>query len=255
LTKIQDDPNAIIKKRLKNIEDRIARLSFLKAHLFRFKEDIVKIDKPTRVFEGISLFYYYSLSQFILEINKLFSLDSEEYYSIPKLINHIESNIKYVRWHKQKVTYQEITKEQYKPGETIWSGGEKTEWFEVTTGDDLKKVKKIIESQKKAIEQNKEVIEQVKLARDKVIAHLDKDFQKHNIKMPLESVEKLLNLALNIFNVLNLEINGSSMYIESEAISSIKPIEKFNKIQRLIIEKKRARVENISIEELRDILK
>lgn len=252
---MKDDPNAIIKERLKNIEDRIARLSFLKAHLFSFKEDIVKIDEPIRVFEGISLFYYYSLSQFILEINKLFSQDPWEYYSIPKLINHIDSNIKYVIWHKQKLTFQEITKEQYKLGELIWSGGEKTEWFEVATGDDLNKVKKIIKSQNEAIEQNKEIIEQVKLARDKVIAHLDKDFQKYNIKIPLESVAKLLNLAFNIFNVLNLEINGSSMHVESKAISSIKPIEKFNKIQRLIIEKKRARVENISIEELRDILK
>jgi hypothetical protein len=46
---MKDDPN-VIKERLKNIEDRIARLSFLKAHLFSFKEDIVKIDEPIRVF-------------------------------------------------------------------------------------------------------------------------------------------------------------------------------------------------------------
>jgi hypothetical protein len=252
-----DDPNPIIQRRLKNIENRIARLAFLNAHLNKYKEDIGKIVEPTRAFEGVSLFYYYSLSQFILEINKLFSSDTEEYYSIPKLLNHIESNIKYVTWHKQKVTFPEITEEQYKSKKAIWNSGEKTEWQEVAKGDDLKKVKKIIGNQQNKIKENLEVITQVKLARDKVIAHLDKDFQKHNIKIPLELVEQLLQLSLEIFNELNLEINGASMYldhIESSAISSLEPITKFYNLKKRIIDKKRTNEKHISVEELNEIL-
>lgn len=252
-----DDPNPIIQRRLKSIENRIARLAFLNAHLNKYKEDISKIVEPTRVFEGVSLFYYYSLSQFILEINKLFSSDTEEYYSIPKLLNHIESNIKYVTWHKQKVTFAEITEEQYKSKKAIWSSGEKTEWQEVATGNDLKKLKRIIGNQQNKIEKNHEVITQVKLARDKVIAHLDKDFQKHNMKIPLELVERLLQLSLEIFNELNLKINGASMYldhIESSAISSLEPINKFYNLKKRILDKKRTNEQYISIVELNEIL-
>jgi hypothetical protein len=250
---MQEDPNAIIKKRIKNIENRIARLSFLNAHLNKFKEDIVKINKPSRALEGISLFYYYSLSQFILEINKLFSIDSE-YYSLPKLLNHVECNIKYVTWYKEKVTFPDL-EGQCILGKAYWSGGEKTVWHEIAKGDDLKRVKNIIMIQKTKIEKNQELITQLKLVRDKVIAHLDKDFQKHNIKIPLESLDKLLRLALEIFNELNSEINGSAMHIESDAISSIEPITKFNELKRRIIEKKIHHEKNISIEELSGILK
>jgi len=252
---MSEDPNILIEKRLKNIKNRIVRLAFLLGHLKKFKEDKETIKNPSKTIEGVSLFYYYSFSQFILEIFKLFDNNTDEYYTIPKLLNHIESNIRHVNWYKSKQTYPELTKEQYESGNVIWSKGEKTEWYEKTTGAELNAQKKMVRDLKMRITKNQKDLKKIKLARDKVIAHLDKDFLNHNFNIKLEMAEKLLRLALEIFNALNLKLKGSSLYIDhidSDSFSTLVPILKYYELRRKIISTKKTTIE---IEELNEIIK
>ncbi len=255
---MSDNPNTLIEKRLKNIENRIARLAFLHAHLKKFKEDKDKIDDSSRTIEGVSLFYYYSFSQFILEINKLFDNDTREYYTIPKLLNHIESNIKHVGWYKSKETYPEPTKDQYESGKAIWSSGKRTEWQEPATGTELNEKQRMVRDLKSRIIENQEDLDKIKLARDKVIAHLDKKFQKHNFRIELEMVEKLLLLAHEIFNTLNQELKGTILYIEhiaSDTLSTLLPITKFYQLRSHLISTRLTHEKTIELEELNKIIK
>ena len=255
---MSDNPNPIIEERLKNIENRIARLAFLHAHLKKFKEDRGKISDPSWTIEGVSLFYYYSFSQFILEINKLFDNGTDEYYTIPKLLNHIESNIKRVEWYKSKVTYAEPTEEQYKSGEVIWSSGKKTEWQEKATGTELDIKKKMVYGLKLRITENQNDLNEIKIVRDKIIAHLDKDFQTHSFSIKLEMVEKLMLLALEIFNTLYQKFNGITLNIEliaTDTLSTLVPITKFYQLKRHIILSRLHHEKSIEGKELLKIIK
>jgi hypothetical protein len=255
---MSDKPNLLIYKRLKTIEDRIVRLAFLNAHLRKFKDDKTKLKDYSRATEGVSLFYYYSLSQFILEINKLFDASTDEYFTLPKLLNHIESNIKNIEWYKFSVAYPRLTREQLSSKEAIWSSGEKTEWYEKALGNELYEKKKMVSDLKMRITKNQKDLEKIKLARDKAIAHLDKEFLKYNFNINLEIIEKLLRLALEVFNTLNREFKGSTIYIDHiarDVISTLDPITKFHQIRRKVISTKRTQENVIKIEELNEIIK
>ena len=126
---MSDDLNKLIKKRLNNIENRIVRLTYLQSHLRRFKEEMTEIDNiKSRTLQGALLFYHYSFSQFILELNKLFGSHKSEYYGFCKLLNHIESNIKYVVWYKCEYTDVEPVNKEY---QVCKSGKAKVFWSEV----------------------------------------------------------------------------------------------------------------------------
>jgi len=254
---MSEDPNKLIDERLKNIEKRIIRLAFLLGHLKKFKEDKESTKNPSKTIEGVSLFYYYSFSQFILEIFKLFDNDTDEYYTIPKLLNHIESNIRHVNWYKSKVTYPKPTKEQYEFGKVIWSKGEKIEWYVKATGAELSAQKQMVRDLKMRITKNQKDLEKIKLARDKVIAHLDKDFLNHNFNIKLEMAEKLLRLSLEIFNALNLKLKGSSLsidQIDSGTFSTLVPILKYYELRKKVILTKKTKKTTIEIEELNKII-
>ncbi len=252
-----DNPNIIIEQRLKNIENRIGRLAFLLTHLKKFKEDRAQIDDPSRVLDGAFLFYFYSFSQFILEINKLFDDANKEYYTLPKLLNHIESNIKKVEWYKSEVTYPEPTNKQHASGKNIWSKGETKEWSEPAKGKELIKRQELICDLKLKILESQEELDKVRLARDKVIAHLDKDFQKLDFTIELEMTEGLFLLAHEIFNMLNKQIKGRDFRIEhtqSDTLSTIIPIKKYYQIQSRLIKTNLTHEKTIPVEELKKII-
>lgn len=251
-----DNPNIIINDRLENIKKRIGRLSFLLAHLKKFKADLSKIDNTSTVFDGVFQFFYYAFSYFILEIYKLFDKDNNEYYTLPKLLNHIESNIKYVVWYKEKTTGTMPNMEKLSPNKLFWSK-EKTEWADPATGEELIKKQDIICDLKKKILENREEIDKIKLARDKVIAHIDKDFQKHNIRIELEMVEKLFLLAHEIFNTLYQELKGTSLdieHVDSDTISILLPIKKYYDILTRLTETNITQEKYIPVEELNKII-
>ena len=255
---MSEKPNVLIYKRLKNIEDRIARLAFLNAHLKKFKYDKTKLKDYSRATEGVSLFYYYSLSQFILEINKLFDTSTDEHFTLPKLLNHIESNIKNIEWYKFSVAYPELSIDQLSTKEAIWSSGKKTEWYEKALGNELNEKKKMVIDLKMRITNNHKDLKKIKTARDKAIAHLDKEFLKHNFNIDLGIIEKLLSLALEIFNTLNQELKGSSIYIDHiarDVLSTLDPITKFYQLREKVISTKRTQETVIKIEELNEIIK
>lgn len=251
------NPNTIIEKRLRNIENRIARIAFLHAHLKKFKKDRQKIEDPSRAIEGISLFYFYSFSQFILEINKLFNSDPKEYYTIPKLLNHIETNLKHVGWYKCSISYPDLTKEQIAAGKPVWSSGDKKEWLEKANGQELIEKQKMVFDLKQKIQSNNGSLEEIKLARDKVIAHLDKNFMQHNFSIKLETVERMLYLAHEIYNTLNLSLCGGTLgiqHIDSNILSTLLPITKYYELQKCILSTRSKHQQAIEVETLMKII-
>jgi hypothetical protein len=250
---MSENPNKLIRKRLDNIEERVTRITYLHSHLHRFKLDIQGLSKSNRTIEGVHLFYYYSFSQFILEINKLFDNDVDEYYTIPKLLNHIETNIKRVKWYHKSVTYQNPNTEELKTGKPIWQKGDVKECYEPAMSKDLEEKIELISSLKNSMTLEEANLEKIKLARDKVIAHLDKNFQKFNIVIELEAAEHLLNLAVQILNSLSLKLFGYQTafeIIKSDAISTLTPIIKYYKLESYILSNKASKEPKVDFEEL-----
>lgn len=232
-------------------------MAFLKAHLKKFIEDEKKIEEKSRPFEGVYLFYYYSFSQFILEINKLFDCSSDEYYSIPKLLNHIESNIKSIEWYRSKVEYIEPNQEENKTKNTIWKSSKRIEWQERASDIELKERQKMIADLKSRINNNKEELEKIQKTRDKFIAHLDKDFHDYELNIPIEMAEKLFGLAHEIFDKINQEIRGKTLgieFISSNTLSTLMPIKKYYQIRGHFLPVRFSKEKTIDIEYLNKII-
>ena len=108
---------------------------------------------------------------------------------------------------------------------------------------------------KMRIEEKQEELKIIKLARNKLIAHLDRYFQDYNFRIELEMAEKLLNFASEIFNILNQELRGETLYIMvSDNFSTLIPITKFYQLQRLIMSTRRTHEKTIALEKLNKII-
>ena len=85
------------------------------------------------------------------------------------------------------------------------------------------------------IQDSQEDLDKIQEIRNKYIAHLDKDFQKYNLSVPLEMGEKLFRLAYEIFNKLNQELRGKTLgieHIESNTLTTLLPIKIFYELKK-----------------------
>jgi len=255
---LTNNPNILVQKRLQIIEKRISSIAFLNAHLKQFSEDDKAIDEKPRFFSGLYLFYYYSFSQFILEINKLFDFSSDEYYSIPKLLNHIDSNIKSIEWYKTKTISVNAIEKDSNSGKLVLKSGEKTEWQEVARNNELKEKKEMIAELKSSINEHKENIHKIQTIRNKFIAHLDKNFQDYNLNIPTEMADELFTLAYKVFNKVNQEIRGRTLgidFIQQSTHSTLIPIKQYYKIRTHILLASNNPKKSIDIEYLKESIR
>jgi hypothetical protein len=248
---MSDNINFLIEKRLKNIEKRIIHLLYLQAHLRKFYEDWAKIKPHSNAFLAVYLFSSYSFSHLVLELNKLFY--EEEYYSILKLLNYILSNIKNVKWYKSEVKFP---KNAIISGRINYVKGKRYLTFEKVYGDELKTKNKLICNLEKRICESKIYINEIKNARDKILAHLDKNYSDYNFDINIEITGKLLSLAFEVFNILSYELTGKSHadVDNFSIISTLEPINKFLKIRKKIYAANRKKQKTINIEELNKII-
>ena len=226
-------------------------------HLIKFNEDS-KLDKEeSRALNGAYLFYFYSFSQFILEINKLFENGTDDYYSLPKLLNHIESNIRSIEWYKSEIIREDQTNNLIEPNKLVWKTSKRIESNTKATKTELTERKKLIKKLQEKINSHRDELNKIKTVRDKIIAHLDKNFNDYDLKIPLEMAENLFNLAYEIFNKVNEEIRGRHLGLDnnqSNILSTLLPIQKYYAIKKHVAKIKTDNKDTIDINFMKEII-
>lgn len=221
------------------IEDRLSRISQVLnrclntfGHLDQYRVDQEKLNFVNTSTEGLNIFYYYTTSQLIVDIVKVLGEKRSDYYSLPKTLNHIESNLKKVSWMQLS----------YMSEESPRKSNDKFHWNKLITirrkktlrGDALKAKKDLIEECKNLLNEKKVLIEKLITARDQYLSHIDKNPEKAE-PIQMTEIEELIQIGIQVFNKISFEIQGSTIQMKTEKKKSLlQPLNGFFEVKKLI---------------------
>ena len=135
----------------------------------------------------------------VLDLHKLFSINTTDSYRFTSLLNSLINNYKKINWEK-KIEIQELEKLQ------------------------------------KQISAKSQIIKKIKDARDQYIAHLDKNRTK--VELKIIELKELLGFAKNTYDQINFALNSASTYwhfsTSEKGYKVFKNLSKYSEIGQLI---------------------